>query len=115
MGDGVLVYFGWPVAHEHSAECAVRAGLTVAAAVPGLVAEPLSARVGIATGQVVVGDLVGSDEAKERSVVGETPNLAARLQAFAVSSSRMPRAASSAICSPTETSARCGSTGSPSR
>ena len=86
MGDGVLAYFGWPRAQEDAAERAVRAGLAVAAAVPGIAApggEPAAARVGIATGAVVVGELVGSDEARERAVVGETPNLAARLQALA--------------------------------
>jgi class 3 adenylate cyclase/tetratricopeptide (TPR) repeat protein len=86
MGDGVLAYFGWPRAHEDEAERAARAGLAIVAAVgrlsaPG--AAPLAARVGIATGLVVVGDLVGSEEARERAVVGETPNLAARLQAVA--------------------------------
>lgn len=86
MGDGVLAYFGWPRAQEDAAERAVRAGLTVTAAVGGLEApdgEPLAARVGVATGPVVVGELVGSEEARERAVVGETPNLAARLQALA--------------------------------
>src|SRR4051812_44837224 len=86
MGDGVLAYFGWPRAHEDAAERAVRAGLAVAAAVPGIAApagERLVVRVGIATGPVVVGDLIGSGEARERAVVGETPNLAARLQALA--------------------------------
>ena len=86
MGDGVLAYFGWPRAHEDDAERAVRAGLAVAAAVPGLAAvagEPLAARVGIATGPAMVGELIGSEEARERTVVGETPNLAARLQELA--------------------------------
>jgi class 3 adenylate cyclase/tetratricopeptide (TPR) repeat protein len=86
MGDGVLAYFGWPRAHEDAAERAVRAGLAVAGAVARLEAPggaPLAARVGIATGPVVVGDLVGSGEARERAVVGETPNLAARLQELA--------------------------------
>ena len=86
MGDGVLAYFGWPVAHEHEAERAVRAGLSVAEAVanlPPFAGRPLSARVGIATGPVVVGEFVGSDDARERTVVGETPNLAARLQGLA--------------------------------
>ena len=86
MGDGVLAYFGWPRAHEDAAERAVRAGLAIAAAVPGIAApagERLAVRVGIATGPVVVGDLIGSGEARERAVVGETPNLAARLQALA--------------------------------
>jgi class 3 adenylate cyclase/predicted ATPase len=86
MGDGVLCYFGWPRAHEDEAERAVRAGLAIVEAVTGLrtpSGEPLTARVGIATGLVVVGELVGSAEARERTVVGETPNLAARLQALA--------------------------------
>ena len=81
MGDGVLVYFGYPQAHEDDAERAVRAGLGVIAAVGSLrAASPLQTRVGIATGLVVVGDLVGSGEAQERGIVGETPNLAARLR-----------------------------------
>jgi class 3 adenylate cyclase/predicted ATPase len=86
MGDGVLAYFGWPRAHEDAAERAVRAGLAVADAVPALSVEesqPLAVRVGIATGLVVVGDLVGSGAALEEAVIGETPNLAARLQALA--------------------------------
>ena len=84
MGDGVLVYFGYPQAHEDDAERAVRAGLELTAAVSGLkAASPLKTRVGIATGLVVVGDLVGSGEAQERGIVGETPNLAARLQGIA--------------------------------
>ncbi|MBL8692149.1 MAG: AAA family ATPase [Rhodospirillaceae bacterium] len=86
MGDGVLAYFGYPHAHENDAERAVQAGLAIAADVPGvLTAEeaPLRVRVGIATGTVVVGDLLGSGEAQERGVVGETPNLAARLQGVA--------------------------------
>ncbi len=81
MGDGVLVYFGYPQAHEDDAERAVRAGLELIAAVAGLKTRaPLQTRVGIATGLVVVGDLIGSGEAQERGIVGETPNLAARLQ-----------------------------------
>jgi class 3 adenylate cyclase/predicted ATPase len=84
MGDGVLVYFGYPQAHEDDAERAVRAGLELIAALAGLKSRaPLQTRVGIATGVVVVGDLIGSGEAQERGVVGETPNLAARLQAIA--------------------------------
>jgi class 3 adenylate cyclase/predicted ATPase len=86
MGDGVLAYFGYPQAHEHDAERAVRAGLAVVEAVPKLTTAarvPLQVRVGIATGLVVVGDLIGSGEAQERGVVGETPNLAARLQVLA--------------------------------
>ena len=84
MGDGVLVYFGYPEAHEDDAERAVRAGLELIAAVAGLKTRaPLQTRVGIATGLVVVGDLIGSGEAQERGIVGETPNLAARLQGIA--------------------------------
>ena len=85
MGDGVLVYFGYPQAHENDAERAVRAGLGVTAAVNRLDVKSaeLQARVGIATGIVVVGDLIGEGSAQEQSVVGETPNLAARLQALA--------------------------------
>ena len=84
MGDGVLVYFGYPQAHEDDAERAVRAGLELTSAVGALKSNaPLQTRVGIATGLVVVGDLIGSGEAQERGIVGETPNLAARLQALA--------------------------------
>jgi class 3 adenylate cyclase/predicted ATPase len=84
MGDGVLVYFGYPQAHEDDAELAVRAGLELVAAVGQLKSSvPLQTRVGIATGLVVVGDLIGSGEAQERGIVGETPNLAARLQGIA--------------------------------
>src|SRR6202040_3042201 len=85
MGDGVLVYFGYPRAHEDDAERAVRAGLGVIDAVGRLDIKSvkLQARVGIATGLVVVGDLIGEGSAQEQSVVGETPNLAARLQALA--------------------------------
>ena len=84
MGDGVLVYFGYPQAHEDDAERAVRAGLELVAAVSDLKTHaPLQTRVGIATGLVVVGDLIGSGEAQERGIVGETPNLAARLQGIA--------------------------------
>src|ERR1700719_892253 len=84
MGDGVLVYFGYPQAHEDDAERAVRAGLELIAAVSAVKSPvPLQTRVGIATGMVVVGDLIGSGEAQERGIVGDTPNLAARLQAIA--------------------------------
>src|SRR5271167_1471495 len=84
MGDGVLIYFGYPQAHEDDAERAVRAGLELIAAVAVLKSPAsLQTRVGIATGLVVVGDLIGSGEAQERGIVGETPNLAARLQALA--------------------------------
>jgi class 3 adenylate cyclase len=85
MGDGVLVYFGYPRAHEDDAERAVRAGLGLITAVGRLDVKSvkLQARVGVATGLVVVGDLIGEGSAREQSVVGETPNLAARLQALA--------------------------------
>ena len=84
MGDGVLVYFGYPQAHEDDAERAVRAGLDLAAAVSDLKTHaPLQTRVGIATGLVVVGDLIGSGASQEQAIVGETPNLAARLQGVA--------------------------------
>jgi class 3 adenylate cyclase len=86
MGDGVLAYFGYPRADEHDAERAVRAGLAVTEAVAGLdnvAAAPLQVRIGIATGLVVVGDLIGQGAAQEQAVVGETPNLAARLQTLA--------------------------------
>jgi class 3 adenylate cyclase len=84
MGDGVLVYFGYPHAHEDDAERAVRAGLELIQAVGGLKSStPLQTRVGIATGLVVVGDLIGSGAAQEQAVVGETPNLAARMQGIA--------------------------------
>jgi class 3 adenylate cyclase len=85
MGDGILVYFGYPQAHEDDAERAIRAGLGLIDAVGRLDvgSVKLQARVGIATGLVVVGDLIGKGSAQERSVVGETPNLAARLQALA--------------------------------
>jgi predicted ATPase/class 3 adenylate cyclase len=84
MGDGVLVYFGYPQAHEDDAERAVRAGLALIDAVGRLVApEPLQVRAGIASGLVVVGDLVEQGDLRERSVVGDTPNLASRLQGLA--------------------------------
>jgi class 3 adenylate cyclase/tetratricopeptide (TPR) repeat protein len=86
MGDGVVAYFGYPQAHEHDAERATRAGLAVIDAVGKLRSpfrERLRVRVGIATGMAVVGDLTGSGESSERSVVGDTPNIAARLQGLA--------------------------------
>jgi class 3 adenylate cyclase len=86
MGDGVLAYFGWPRAHEDEAERAVAASLATVEAVDRLRSpdgRPLAARVGIATGLVVVGDLLGTGAAQEEAVVGDTPNLAARLQAVA--------------------------------
>ena len=86
LGDGVLAYFGWPQAHEDQADRAVRAGLDAVrdvAAVPGDAGDRLAARVGIASGQVVVGDLVGEAGRDAEAVTGETPNLAARLQQVA--------------------------------
>ena len=84
MGDGVLIYFGYPQAHEDDAERAVRAGLKLVAAVSDLKTHaPLQTRVGVATGLVVVGDLIGSGASQEQAIVGETPNLAARLQGIA--------------------------------
>ena len=86
LGDGVLVYFGWPTAHEDDPERAVRAGLAIVEAVgaaQALEVGQLAARVGIATGLAVVGERAGEGFSREESVVGETPNLAARLQAQA--------------------------------
>jgi class 3 adenylate cyclase len=86
MGDGVLAYFGWPQAHEDDPERSVRAGMALTAGVGELTtpgADRLAARVGVATGLVMVGDLIGEGAAQEDAVVGETPNLAARLQGLA--------------------------------
>lgn len=86
LGDGVLAYFGWPYAHEDEAERAIKAGLRIGLAVAALTPHggaTLAARIGIATGLVVVGDLTGEGEARERAVTGQTPNLAARLQGLA--------------------------------
>ena len=86
LGDGVLASFGYPVAHEDDAEQATRTGLALVEAVATLptdIGEKLQVRVGIATGTVVVGDLIGEGAAKEQAVIGETPNLAARLQMLA--------------------------------
>ena len=85
MGDGALIYFGFPQAHENDAERAVRAGLALVDGVSGLTTagDHLNSRIGIATGLVVVGDLAGAGEAQERGIAGETPNLAARLQGMA--------------------------------
>jgi class 3 adenylate cyclase len=83
-GDGALVYFGYPQAQEDDAERAVRAGLALIAAMAGLETRTsLQTRVGIATGLVVVGEMIGSGEAQQRSIVGDTPNLAAHLQGIA--------------------------------
>src|SRR3712207_2971615 len=86
MGDGVLAYFGWPVAYEDAAERAVQAGQAIIEAVAGLTipaGQPLAARVGIATGLVVVGDLLGEGAAREEAVVGDLPNGGARSQQLA--------------------------------
>ena len=86
MGDGVLAYFGWPKAHENDAERAVHAALDILRSIKTVTApggEPLRIRIGIATGLVIVGDLIGEGAAQEEAVVGETPNLAARLQDIA--------------------------------
>ncbi len=85
MGDGLLAYYGYPHARENGAESALRAGLALVKATAGIAVpgERLAVRVGIATGLVVVGDLIGQGDAAERTVVGETPNLAARLQGLA--------------------------------
>ncbi|MFL5251520.1 MAG: adenylate/guanylate cyclase domain-containing protein, partial [Rhodopila sp.] len=85
VGDGVLIYFGWPEAHETDAERAVRAGLAVAAAVSEtqVGGEPLQVRIGIATGLVVIGEQIGSGDSRQQTAVGETPNRAARLQGLA--------------------------------
>jgi class 3 adenylate cyclase len=81
MGDGVLAYFGYPQAHEDDAERAVRAGLELSGALARLnTRTSLHTRIGIATGLVVVGELIGSGDTQERSMVGTTPNIAARLQ-----------------------------------
>ena len=90
MGDGLLVYFGYPQAHEDDAERAVRAGLDIVAKVGQLLlpsGEPLQVRVGIATGLVVVGETIGEGSAQEQAVFGETPNLAAHLQQLAAPNS----------------------------
>jgi class 3 adenylate cyclase/predicted ATPase len=84
MGDGVLVYFGYPQAHEDDAERAVRAGLELVMAVAAVKSRaPVQTRIGIATGLVVVGELIGLGNAQERAIIGKTPNLAARLQGIA--------------------------------
>lgn len=86
MGDGVLAYFGFPRAFEDAAERAVRAGIGILSEVGAIEAPDgtrVQARIGIATGLVVVGEIIGTGMAQERTIVGETPNLAARLQALA--------------------------------
>ncbi len=85
VGDGVLIYFGWPEARETDAERAVRAGLAVAAAVSKkpLGGQPAQVRIGIATGLVVIGEPIGSGDSRQQTAIGETPNLAARMQGLA--------------------------------
>src|ERR671939_910247 len=85
VGDGVLIYFGWPQAHETDAARAVRAGLAVAAAVSEapVAGQTLQVRISIATGLVVVGEPIGSGDARQQTAIGETPNRAARLQGLA--------------------------------
>lgn len=90
MGDGILVYFGYPKAHEDDAERAVRAALDIVQGMPKLnsridehAGSELRVRIGIATGPVVVGDLIGEGASQESAATGETPNLAARLQGVA--------------------------------
>ena len=115
MGDGVLAYFGWPKAHEDEAERAVRAGLELNAAIGRLQAgdsSSLAARVGIATGLVMVGELIGVGAAREEAVVGQTPNLAARLQTLAAPGSVVIGGATrrllGGLFERDEPSARCG-------
>jgi class 3 adenylate cyclase/predicted ATPase len=104
MGDGILIYFGYPQAHEKDVERAVLAGLAVIEAMPALNASTaadldtdLAVRIGIATGMVVVGDIVGQGASEERNVVGETPNLAARLQDLATENGIVVSAVSKAL------------------
>jgi class 3 adenylate cyclase/tetratricopeptide (TPR) repeat protein len=102
MGDGVLAYFGWPRSHEDDPERAVNAGLGIVAAVRGIArpkgeAEPLAARVGIATGSVIVGDIIGEGASQEAAATGETPNLAARLQQIAAPHSVVVSAATRSL------------------
>ncbi len=82
MGDGVLVYFGYPIAHEDDAERAINTGLGIVEAVKELERD-LAVRIGVATGMVVVGDIVGEGASQEAAITGETPNLASRLQEIA--------------------------------
>ena len=109
MGDGVLAYFGYPRAHEDDAERAVRAGLALAEAVGRLATpagEPIAARIGIATGLVVVGELIGDGAAQEQAVVGETRTLPPGFRALlllAASSSAGARGGSWAVCSRSQT------------
>ncbi len=90
MGDGVLVYFGYPTAHEDDAERAINAGLGIVEAVKELERD-LAVRIGIATGIVVVGDIIGEGASQEAAITGETPNLASRLQEIAAAGRRRHR------------------------
>ena len=83
LGDGVLAYFGYPTAHEHDAERAIRAGLAIIDGVGRLPSAKLQTRIGIASGVVVVGDLIREGVTQENAAIGETTNLAARLQSMA--------------------------------
>ncbi len=84
LGDGLMIYFGWPIAHEDAAERSVRSALEMVQAVKAIrAAKPLAVRVGLATGFVVVGEAARDGSAEARLAVGETPNLAARLQSLA--------------------------------
>lgn len=119
LGDGALVYFGYPQAHEDDADRAVRASLALIDAVASLpTPEPLQVRIGVATGLVLVGDLIGSGVANKHGIIGETPNLAARLQTW---SSRTPWLSAkahesfSAVCSSCEISGQKTSRASPDR
>jgi len=101
MGDGILIYFGYPNAHERDAERAVRAGLDIIAAMHGHHASDgttLEVRIGAATGMVVAGDIIGSGAAEERAVLGDTPNLAARLQGLAKPGTMVISATTQMLC-----------------
>jgi class 3 adenylate cyclase len=90
MGDGLLIYFGYPKAHEDDAERAVRAGLQIIQSVSELrsgFASELQVRIGVATGLVVAGDIIGTGASEEHAVLGDTPNLASRLQSIALPNS----------------------------
>jgi class 3 adenylate cyclase len=102
VGDGVLIYFGWPEAHETDAERAVRAGLAVIATMrqTPIGGEHLSIRVGIATGLVVVGAPIGEGDARQQTAIGETPNLAARMQSLAAPDARRLCRAATCVAGP---------------
>jgi len=103
MGDGLLIYFGYPNAHERDAERAVRAGLDIIDAMKGMRASDgtaLEVRIGAATGMVVAGDIIGSGASEERAVLGDTPNLAARLQGLAKPDTIVVSATTETLCGP---------------